>query len=111
VSGIPRSVIERLIARRLASRQSLGATHRIDTMSPELIAKLLKDFLVVFPMPTDAPFHRLCSTWHAAIGDLEPAAVYVARDRLIQQLTRFPYPADLRAAVRSEAQEDPASPV
>ncbi|MDI1231370.1 MAG: hypothetical protein PSU93_09495 [Methylobacter sp.] len=70
-------------------------------MTLKLTSNLVQKFSFVFPLPDGTNLNALCRVWHQAIEDLDPDDVNAAGLLLIKRLTRFPYPADLREAVRS----------
>ena len=99
------------------SEKALAMASWICVVEIDLIEELMKltlektkaltgRFAVVFPPPTNARFDDLADVWHKALAEIEEDDATEACKKLMQRLTRFPFPADIVALVRS-AHETP----
>jgi|GEM_PF-3879282 len=73
----------------------------INQAKHKLAKALLVKFSFLFPLPKETNVDAFVAIWRKAIEDLDEALVLKAADNLLLTMTRFPYPADLRAEVKA----------
>ena len=73
----------------------------INQAKHKLAKALLVKFSFLFPLPKETNVDAFVAIWRKAIEDLDEALVLKAADNVLLTMTRFPYPADLRAEVKA----------
>lgn len=71
-------------------------------MNLKLTRKVLKKLSILFPLPIDGKDGKaFLAIWQLALDGLEESDVIDAVKVLLLTMTRFPYPAELRAVVKA----------
>jgi len=79
-------------------------------MNLKFTRKVLKKLSILFPLPTDGNDGKaFLAIWQLALDGLEESDVIEAVKILLLTMTRFPYPAELRAVVKSSHHQQETS--
>jgi hypothetical protein len=59
------------------------------------VEAILSRFAIIFPIPTKARLQDVADIWNHALSNFDEKDIVFACGRLIQTITRFPFPADV----------------